>query len=188
MVPTYSDYIERYVRKSGLAGKKQPGEHHFVGVYLVPLLYRLNQKVPDYVNPDGTKKLIGDVIFFENGSHRLGIEVKLGTVRLTRAEFNSWIVGGDRGLWPNVFLGVGGDGVLLLPWDAFRDCYISAVGVNREQWTPVEIDDGYGPMKSVNVLCRHHASMGFFKYSADAAESEVLEAGFVDALSKLVNC
>lgn len=174
------------MRSTGLQGRKQPGEHHFVGVYLVPLLYSLTKKVPDYVNPDGTKRLIGDVIYFENSDHRLGIEVKLGTVRLTRAEFNGWIVGENRAVWPNIFLGVSVEGVLLLPWDAFRDRYISAVGRHRDRWTPVEIDKGYGPMKSVGVLCRDQAAGGFFKYADNEAESSKLESVFVEELHKLV--
>lgn len=186
LIRTYSEYIGRYIRKLGLAGNKLPGEHHFVSVYLVPLLYRLTKKVPDYVNPDGTKKLIGDVIYFESGHHRLGIEVKLGTVRLTPTEFNNWIVKEDRAAWPNVFLGVGSGGMLLLSWDTFRNSYIRSVGINRNQWILSPINNGYGPMKSVDLLCQNHASEGFFKYSADDRESVELEESFSDALSELM--
>src|SRR4051812_46457236 len=106
MIASYSEYIARYLSRKALKGNRVAGEHHFVGVYLLPKLYKLTGRVPDYVNPDGTKGLIGDVIYFENGSHRCGIEVKFQTIRLTRSEFNNWIVGEDETRWPTVFLGV----------------------------------------------------------------------------------
>lgn len=129
MIATYSDYITRYVSRPGLNGNRIPGEHHFVSVYLIPKLYQLNAIVPDYVNPDGTKGLIGDVIYFKDGAHRCGIEVKLGTIRLTTNEFNKWIVGDDRKCWPNLFLGVGSTGVVLLTWAEFRTRYVDLVSM-----------------------------------------------------------
>ena len=92
MIPTYTDYINRYILKNGLGDNKSPGEHHFVAAYLVPKLFVINQLVPDYINPDGTKSITGDIVYFKNGSYRLGIEVKYGTIRLTKNEFNIWIV------------------------------------------------------------------------------------------------
>ena len=136
MIPTYSDYIARYVAPTGLKGSEPPGEHHFVAVYLVPKLYHLNGIVPDYVNPEGAKALVGDVIYSDNASHRCGIEVKLGVIRLTPDEFNNWIVREDRSCWPNIFLGVGSAGILLLSWSEFRSLYTRSVSAGPRTGRP----------------------------------------------------
>ncbi len=36
-----------------------PGEHHFCSIYLLNKFNRL----PDYINPDGTKCITGDIVF-----------------------------------------------------------------------------------------------------------------------------
>lgn len=103
MIRDFSEYITQHMTESGLSHRPSPGEHHFVSIYLVPRLYRINKRVPDYVNPDGTKKVIGDVVYYKDHEHQLGIEVKLGTVRLTKNEFNTWIVNSDEVEWPHTF-------------------------------------------------------------------------------------
>ena len=186
MIGTYSEYIRRFVLKRGLSGNKCPGEHHFVSVFLVPVLHSISGLVPDYVNPDGTKKLIGDIIYFKEGAHHCGVEVKFGTVRLTKAEFNNWIVSGRADLSPNVFIGISGSGVLLLSWNDFRQSYVQAVQAYSPGWQPKDIEDGYGPTKSVDVLCALRASTGFFRYTEDSAEAELQQANFQSALGRMI--
>jgi hypothetical protein len=186
MIATYSEYIRRFFRKSGLDGKQCPGEHHFVSVFLVPLLYSINSVVPDYVNPDGTKRLIGDVIYFKDGAHHYGIEVKLGTVRLTKEEFNSWIVAEVENKHPNVFIGVGRAGLLVLTWKEFRKLYVGAVRAKEPSWEPKRITGGYGPSKSVDVLCRSGVGGANFGYSAEPSTSASEQARLVAVLSALL--
>ena len=102
MINSYVEYIDRYLALQGLAGLKEPGEHHFVSVYLVPKLYSIAKIVPDYVNPDGTKSILGDVVYYRDGKHAIGIEVKLGTIRLTAKEFNNWILNPNISEQPNI--------------------------------------------------------------------------------------
>ncbi|MBK9595448.1 MAG: hypothetical protein IPO57_08850 [Rhodocyclales bacterium] len=102
MLNTYSEYIDRYLSKSGLSKRPCPGEHHFVSAYLVPRLFKLNQRVPDYINPDGTKGIIGDIVYYKDHEHQFGIEAKLSTIRLTRGEFNEWVVTTDPSRWPHI--------------------------------------------------------------------------------------
>ncbi|MBE0586460.1 MAG: hypothetical protein IH617_00265 [Hydrogenophaga sp.] len=152
MISTYSDYIRRYILRSKKESPPSPGEHHFVAAYLVPKLFEIAQKVPDYINPDGTKSIMGDVVYYQDEKHRLGLEVKLGVIRLTRREFNEWIVGGERSRWPEVFVGVGKLGVAISPWLEFRAAYIKSVVAKDKDWVPREIGAGYGPQKSVDEL------------------------------------
>ena len=35
---------------------------------------------------------MGDVVYYRDEEHHLGLEVKRGTIRLTSREFNEWIV------------------------------------------------------------------------------------------------
>jgi len=186
LIATYSEYIRRFVRKSGLGRKQCPGEHHFVSVFLVPLLYSINRIIPDYVNPDGTKRLIGDVIYFKDGAHHFGIEVKLGTVRLTREEFNSWIVDEVENKRPDVFIGVGASGLLVLTWKDFREVYVRAVRAREPSWEAKRIESGYGPLKRVDVLCRSCVRNVFFEHSEDLSISSSGQARLVAALSALL--
>lgn len=188
MIATYSEYITRYMSRPGLKGSKMPGEHHFVAVYLIPKLYQLNGIVPDYVNPDGTKGLIGDVIYFKDGAHRCGIEVKLGTVRLTKNEFNTWIVGSNMSYWPNVFLGVGSAGVVLLTWPEFRACYLKSITTANSEWSIAPLENGYGPFKSVNVLMATGDRAGRFPISTDSKIAHRRETQFSNALKHAVGC
>ena len=120
MISSYAEYIERFAKREGLAEKVAPGEHHFVAVYLLPKLYSINGTIPDYVNPDGTKRILGDIVYFKDGAHFLGIEVKVETIRLTANEFNNWILETDAEKHPNVFVGVGTKGLVLQSWRRFN--------------------------------------------------------------------
>ena len=113
MITTYTDYINRFILNKGSNGVKSPGEHHFVAAYLVPKLFGINQLVPDYINPDGTKGIMGDIVYFKNGNHHLGIEVKFETICLTKNEFNSWIVNEDTSQHPEIFIGIGTSGIIV---------------------------------------------------------------------------
>lgn len=181
MVPTYSEYVRRYIRRESKASPPSPGEHHFVATYLLPKLYEINGRIPDYVNPDGTKAIIGDVVYYQDEKHHFGIEVKLGTVRLTRREFNEWIVNEDVTRWPSLFVGVGRKGIALSTWSDFRASYVTSVVAKNPGWVASMIQDGYGPMKGVDELSEHLGEGQWFAVAeaAAAAQSELL---FIAAL------
>ena len=181
MIKTYSDYIDRYMREPGLNGAKSPGEHHFVATYLMPRLLKVRPDVPDYVNPDGTKKMCGDIVYFDDGKHRLGIEVKFDTIRLTVNEFNSWIING-RGRHPDYFLGIGKNGMLFVPWRDFRRQYRDAVDSKKL----VRISKGYGPMKQVNVLLLE-GEIGHYQRATSANAARIREREFVEQLREAIN-
>ena len=128
MIRGFNEYIDRYICKRELNGLKDPGEHHFVAVYLLPKLFALNGIVPDYVNPDGTKAIRGDIVYFRDDRHYLGLEAKLSTIRLTANEFNNWIVSPAYSNHPQVFIGVGTKGLVVQTWRRFRATYIKMIG------------------------------------------------------------
>ena len=187
MLTTYSEYIDRYLSKSGLSNRPCPGEHHFVSAYLVPRLFKLNQRVPDYINPDGTKGIIGDIVYYKDHEHQFGIEAKLGTIRFTRGEFNEWVVNTHSSRWPHTFIGIGTSGIGLCSWARFRATYISAVA-RHNGWVPSLLSEGYGPMKSVNMLLPKFPNGKFFRKGANLMESADLEASFIEALEKEIAC
>ncbi len=82
--------------------------------------FQLNQRVPDYINPDGTKGIIGDIVYYKDHEHQFGIEAKLGNIRLTKGEFNEWVVNTDTARWPHAFIGIGTLGIGLCSWAEFR--------------------------------------------------------------------
>lgn len=188
MLNTYSEYIDLYLSKSGLSNRPCPGEHHFVSSYLVPRLFALNQRVPDYINPDGTKGIIGDIVYYKDHEHQYGIEAKLGTIRLTKGEFNEWIVNVDTLRWPHTFIGIGTTGIGLCSWAEFRTAYIAAVAEKDNGWVPSSISKGYGPMKSVNALFPKLSNGKFFRKGANPKESAELEIFFIEALRKEIAC
>ena len=188
MINSYSDYINLFLRPTGLGDRPCPGEHHFVSSYLVPRLYALNNRVPDYINPDGTKGIIGDVVYYKDHEHQFGIEVKLGTVRLTKGEFNEWIVSIDSLRWPHLFVAIGSLGIGLCSWADFRDTYIAAVRDKDEEWTPVMLNSGYGPQKSVDLLLPLLPTGSFYPYQASSREASEDEARFVEGLVDALDC
>ena len=76
----------RIPNKKELANRPCPGEHHFVSAYLVPKLFSINQRIPDYINPDGTKGIIGDIVYYQDHEHQFGIEVKFHIASRSNAE------------------------------------------------------------------------------------------------------
>jgi hypothetical protein len=118
VIPTYSEYIHRFLPRRG-----EPGEHHFVAVYLLPKVMKIYDCVPDFVNPDGTKKIIGDIVYYKDGQHHFGIEAKLKEIRLTAAEFNNWILLTNSAKHPDVFVAIGTSGLILQAWSRFRAVY-----------------------------------------------------------------
>jgi len=127
MIDSYTEYIERFMLPVGVKSLKAPGEHHFVATYLLPRLFNINQIVPDYINPDGTKEITGDIVYFKNGYHHLGIEVKYDKIHLTKKEFNNWVANEDASKHPELFIGIGTVGIIILSWQRFREVYLSAI-------------------------------------------------------------
>ena len=152
MIKTFSEYIDRFISEPKENNTPIPGEHHFVSAYLIPRLFRLNGWPPAYINPDGTKGIIGDIVYYVNGSHHYGIEVKFETIRLTKNEFNTWIVGENIAIWPQTFIGIGERGISICSWSNFRKSYIASVRAKDDRWVLQEIENGYGPSKSVDIL------------------------------------
>ena len=188
MIETYSEYIDKYLRISGLGKRPSPGEHHFVSVYLVPKLFAINNRVPDYINPDGTKQIIGDITYYNDQEHQFGIEVKLGTIRLTKGEFNEWIVNEDRSRWPHTFIGIGTIGIGICSWERFRAVYLNAVKEQNQSWVPEFLESGYGPSKKVNVLLPLLRNDEYFKKGESVSEAAELEQQFLSSLKTEVDC
>ena len=188
MLNTYSEYIDLFLSKKGLKHRPCPGEHHFVSAYLVPKLFSINRRVPDYINPDGTKGIIGDIVYYQDHEHHFGIEVKLGTVRLTKGEFNAWIVNTDTDKWPHLFIGIGTNGIALCSWGEFRDSYISSIQEKDPNWEPVILTDGYGPMKSMNVLLLKLPQNKCHFLGRTVEEANHREEVFMESLKYEIDC
>ena len=184
MISTYSHYITQFICPKGLRSMKLPGEHHFVAAYLVPMLFRLNGRIRDYIDPDGTKGIFGDVVYYEDEKHHLGIEVKLKTIRLTSGEFNSWIFATDQSKWPQIFIGVGLKGICVTGWASFRTAYIKLIQSKDRHWMAAQIlTRGYGPLKSVDALFSTLEEAEFFPYTAIEEEARGNEREFQKAMS-----
>ena len=101
-----------------------PGEHHFVAVYLLSKFHR----IPDYVNPDGTKGVCGDIVF-ENGGckKRFSIEVKIGKTSFcfSKNETNSWFVY-KTGPFPNYLIALTQNYLFVIKWKKFSNFFIKA--------------------------------------------------------------
>jgi hypothetical protein len=128
--------------------------------------------------------LIGDIIYFVDGRHKFGIEVKFNAIRLTRREFNAWIVGNDPALWPDVYIGVGSNGVTLTSWTEFRNHYCACIREQNPEWVPSEILQGYGPHKSTDKFGAIKGMRGHFPVAKTPAEALERESHFVDALAR----
>ena len=180
MIKTYSDYIEKYI----INAEPVPGEHHFVALYLIPLLYKLFKCVPDYANPDGTKGIPGDVVF-NSFKRNLKIEVKFDKIRLTKNEYNNWIKDYRSDKCPNIFIGISQAGNSILPWWKFRNFYIEIADLKDK---PLELNlesREYGPIRSINkFIARNQRKFGFYKFAKSNSDRKTNEQEFISALKK----
>ena len=183
MVPTYSEYIASYLPARKGCARPIPGEHHFVCAYLVPKLFKLNGIVPDYINPDGTKSILGDVVYYRNDRHHCGIEIKLESIDLTKKEFNNWIARHDPEDSPNLFLGICRSGIAISTWSAFRTAYISAVKSKNQGWEPISITERYGPSKRLDQIFEHMPHNSVFPFARVKEEGLCWEEKFTRVLS-----
>jgi hypothetical protein len=186
VIPTYSEYIHRFLPRRG-----KPGEHHFVAVYLLPKVMKIYDCVPDYVNPDGTKKIIGDIVYYKDGQHHFGIEAKLEEIRLTAAEFNNWILLTNSAKHPDVFVAIGTRGLILQTWSRFRAVYCGL----KQELLPLNPlpSKKYAPQLGVNALINHMETEAnstgqevFPICDIDRPESQEQERRFEAALRKLL--
>lgn len=116
------DYFKDFF--SGKSEKQLPGEHHFVAVYLVPILKEIFGRYPDYVNPDGTKGLPGDIIYCdENKNYKFSIEVKYCNINFTKTEYENWI-NNKSSEKPKYFMALGNTKIILCTFESFSKEYI----------------------------------------------------------------
>ena len=168
-ISTYSEYIDEFLTDTW---DYHSGEHHFVGMYLLPRMIALKSTLglPYYVNPDGMKKQPGDIVYYfiesDEGRQvgrrcRLAIEVKQASKRdgklpITRSEYNLWIGGDDKASIrgkPHLVAAVCSQGVFLSSWDDFCKVYLSNAYPNSP---PIEIahrkpaKEGYVVVRNAN--------------------------------------
>ena len=105
-------------------------------------------------------------------------------VRLTKKEFNDWVVGEDSSLWPNVFIGIGRNGIALQAWPQFRQAYIAAVKKKNPAWSPQAINKGYGPLKNVDELSTNLSSDSWFPLQTNSEKIGESESAFLGALRR----
>jgi hypothetical protein len=151
-IPTFSDYIRDYIL-TFTTGPKQyrkhiPGEHHFVSMYLVPRLVSFpSLSLPTYVNPDGMKAIPGDIVYFDrkevggkvNWNFQLGIEVKIGSVKFSRTEYNDWMrPHAASKAKPHLFVGIAKQGILIARWGSFAERFVKIAF--SKNGPPLELD------------------------------------------------
>ncbi len=191
-----------------------PGEHHFVALYLVPRLTSFSfLGVPHFVNPDGMKASVGDVVFCSYApekniyyvpTNRLKIEVKLenprdGFIELTRLQYYHWIRQErrpeDKGKpnlsaqpeQPDLFVGVSEQGVVILPWATFRDIYIKQV-YPKGLTDILKIKNRPSPTGKFSMSCfdwpNDGSSSYYFGYSKKVEKWPKLESSFMESLRR----
>ncbi|NJK92480.1 MAG: hypothetical protein HC904_12000 [Blastochloris sp.] len=176
-IGTFSEYVNRYMPSRSQENSKWPGEHHFVAAYLLPRLFNTLPIVPNYINPDGTKDIIGDVTYYQDDNHKFAIEVKMGTIRLTKNQFNKWIENPDQTQHPNLFIAVGTKGLCLLSWLKFVEYYKRAV--QKRSGEPPKIGkSGYGSFLGINELIKHVDDASRFETSQDPKNAAFEESRF----------
>lgn len=114
--------ISEYKRFYFDTSKKIPGEHHFVAVYL---LNKFN-RIPDYLNPDGTKGICGDIVFTDKCNKKsFSIEVKLGKTSFcfSKKENNSWFIDKTEPV-PNYLIALTQNRLFIIKWHLFSDFFI----------------------------------------------------------------
>lgn len=166
-IPTYSDYIRKYILdfKSGPKDKRKhiPGEHHFVSTYLVPRLMSFTfLKEPTYVNPDGMKAIPGDIVYYDreetdgtvNWNYRLGIEVKIGSMKFSRTEYYDWMkTASSKKPKPHLFIAIARQGIMIGRWGIFSKRYLK-IAFHKSTKLPAIPSGGYTPSRDFpKVLC-----------------------------------
>ncbi len=137
-----------------------PGEHHFVAVYLLNKFKR----IPDYLNPDGTKGVCGDIVF-ENGDSKksFSVEVKIGKTSFcfSKNETNSWFVD-KTGPFPNYLIALTQNYLFIIEWKKFSNLFIRLKNPKRII------------LKSRNSVCISEEDMLIaFKNSSSSFEIDV---------------
>jgi hypothetical protein len=120
MIDTYKQYVEKYIKPyiNGIL----PGEHHFVAIYLAPKIYKATNYIPLYINPDGMKKVPGDLFYKEND---VSIEVKYFKINFTNYYWMEWIKDINctsdiaTKKCPKYFIGVSDKGIIFEDWKSF---------------------------------------------------------------------
>lgn len=127
-----------YYKKRFYNTTLNPGEHHFCSIYLLNKFNRL----PNYINPDGTKKVPGDIVFYRRSgpsidvstiyspgyndsiknNDRFSIEVKYGEIFFTKTQFNMWFV--DNTDKPDFLIALTDNYLFIIEWDIFQKIYI----------------------------------------------------------------
>lgn len=184
MIKTYSEYIRDYISNPRL--EKVPGEHHFVAAYLVPRLFKITGNVPDQINPDGSKSLVGDILYQDLNGCQLCIEVKLQKICLTKNEYNSSICASDRTQWPDLFIGICSKGIVVLEWECFRGSYLELITRKRASWNPELEIRGNSPIRQIASLFQSANTNGKHEFSNEEPEAMNGEQQFMDHLRDIV--
>ncbi len=123
-----------------------PGEHHFCSIYLLNKFNRL----PDYINPDGTKGVAGDIVFFQRSgptistqkttinhkklalaaygltqNSKFTIEVKYEKIKFTKEQYNTWFVKNSQE--PDFLIALTDNYLFIIEWLTFGDIYSSCL-------------------------------------------------------------
>lgn len=105
----------------------KPGEHHFCSIYLLNKFNRL----PDYINPDGTKQVPGDIVFYKRSedndsikkNNKFSIEVKYGEIFFTKTQFKMWFV--DKKDTPDFLIALTDNYLFIIEWNIFQEIYLA---------------------------------------------------------------
>ena len=77
--------------------------------------------IPEYINPDGTKDVIGDLFYKEKD---VSIEIKYMKIKFTEKQINNWIKGNDKTIHPKYIIGINENRLFLQNFEEFRKNYI----------------------------------------------------------------
>ena len=141
MINSISLYINNYIVP--FPNNDLPGEHHFVALYLVPKIYKLLNKIPNWVNPDGMKRKPGDIIYDD-----LSIEVKYLKINLTKTQYNEWIIGNKKK--PNILIALGRKTICIINWERFVKYYQYILKTKNKKIVPYK--SGYTPLINTDIL------------------------------------
>lgn len=150
-IKDYATYINDYILCEGT----HPGEHHFVALYLMPRVISIVHEVsnrplsdclPDFVNPDGTKKRteqdwpLDDLVYYaRDRTPPFSMEVKLSSDPSFNFTEKQW-KHGRSAPEHRFFCGVWREGILLAPLhdvmnsDLVRDVKFTGKHGRRRTW------------------------------------------------------